>query len=482
MIRETFRYMFLRGSINVASLLSLIMVARLMGPEESGKAILVVSLVAGLSALVGFGNDAALARFVIKAGRQLSRYLYHRALLFLATGLFLNSALLLGARSLMLLPSEVDKVCFLALGLISCYGITSTNVFLLRGAGKLNLTSLLEGANEVGSRVIGMLAVLLVDPSYVLYLKIQFLIAFLVVIASTWSAYRTVAEMGPDAERDVLTDCPPPGYRMFASMSWANSLVSLVYNNVNVWMLRYLCSPREVGLFSVANRIPATVVTVVLAPLNVPLLYHLSLAEERGDEHWRGLAQAVGLLSVVIGCFSLTVAAVSRWAVPLLFGSAFAGAIPACMIAAHVPFLMAYQGLINPLLASRNRLHFLNLMTLLHIAFNALLNWRLIPTLSVSGASLALAGGHVVVALVVGVYLRDVVRGLLKVVVGLYSVYLPCALLIGGAEWAFHSWVLNIALVPLFPVCALLTRVVDRSLVRAVTKRAWDHLREISTT
>src|SRR5262249_52406817 len=136
----------------------------------------------------------------------------------------------------------------------------------------------------------------------------------------------------------------PSGYRLYASMSWVGNLILLAYNNVNVWMLRYFFSAKEVGFFSVATRIPGTLVALVLVPLGAPLLYNLGPDQAGAGGQSGHLAEAVGLLSVMMGCLCLALAATSSWVIATLFGAQFVAAVPAYAISAPLPFLMAYQG------------------------------------------------------------------------------------------------------------------------------------------
>jgi len=471
MLKDTIRYVIVRSGISLLSLGSLVLILHLLGPAESGKMTLVIVLVQGLAPLVSLGTDAALARYVVKAGRQLSRDLYRQALTFLLGGVGLTVGLLLLANQFNLLPTEVSGVLILIFSLIVCYGLNVVNIFLLRGAGKLNLTSVLDGLNEVAPRILALPLLLLVGSFYNIYLLVQLGVAIFVLLLSSWLVRRAfkrwpTAELElPHAEQsgksqlevvDLTKTEALQGYRLYSSMSWANNLVLLFYNNVSLWMLRYLLSPYEVGLFGLASRIPTMLIGLVLVPLNVPLLYHFTATEAR-QQRTAELIQGVVFLSAIMGCASLFLGGTADWLVPHLFGPDFSGAVPALIIYAQVPFIMAYQSLLNPLMTSQNRLQLVNLMAVLHIICSSIISLLLIPVLGVAAASLAIAVAHVVVGLVYTACARLVVPGLFKTLIYLYLVYLPFGLLA-----ALHLWFIA---VPGYLAGLLLLGLLDRRFI-----------------
>jgi len=427
MLKDTIRYVIVRSGISLLSLGSLVLILHLLGPAESGKMTLVIVLVQGLAPLVSQGTDAALARYVVKAGRQLSRDLYRKALTFLLGGVGLTVGLLLLANQFNLLPTEVSGVLILIFSLIVCYGLNVVNIFLLRGAGKLNLTSVLDGLNEVAPRILALPLLLLVGSFYSIYLLVQLGVAIFVLLLSSWLVRRAFKrwptaglelEQSQNSQPGMTKTEALQGYRLYSSMSWVNNLVLLFYNNVSLWMLRYLLSPYEVGLFGLASRIPTMLIGLVLVPLNVPLLYHFTATEAR-QQRTAELIQGVVFLSAIMGCASLFLGGTADWLVPHLFGPDFSRAVPALIIYAQVPFIMAYQSLLNPLMTSQNRLQLVNLMAVLHIICSSIISLLLIPVLGVAAASLAIAVAHVVVGLVYTACARLVVPGLFKTLIHL---------------------------------------------------------------
>src|SRR3989449_4200193 len=424
MLQSTIRYVIVRGLLSAVGIATLILTVRLLGPSETGKMALVVGLISILGPLPAFGTDSALARFVVGARRQETIALYARAFRVVGVGAVLLVAAIGALAQLNLLPQEVRSIVPLVVAVGLTYSVVLVHVYMLRGLGRLNLSSVVEGTVEIGPRVLVIPLLLLLTPSYVLYVKAQWVAVTACLLLSVWAVRQSLpAETAALPAREA-----PRGYRVYASQAWIAALLALVFVNTSIWILRYYRTPDEVGLFSVAQRLPNLLGAVLLAPLMTPLLYHYT-ADESLQKRSHTLLQGITLLSGGMGAVSLVLAGLSGFIARGVFGPAFSAAAPAFRLYAFVLFLAAPHPVLQSLMFSQNRVHVLNLMTAIQLLVLGALGVALTPRYGIVGATGAVLATYVVGNLLLAWRIRDVLPGLRQLLARLYIRLLPFAML-----------------------------------------------------
>jgi O-antigen/teichoic acid export membrane protein len=461
MLQSTIRYVIIRGTISLLAIISLVVAVRLLGPEETGKMTLVVGLISMLAPMLAFGTDTALARFVVNAPSVVANNLYRRAFFLVGLGTVCLIVLAVLTVPLKILPPEVSDVAPWVVVISVIYSATLVNVYMLRGLGKLNISSVFEGIIEIGPRLLVVPLLILFLPSYVSYIHTQLISLVFCLTLSSWVIWY-VRNKSVSAKKEANQNQEDrQGYWFYASQMWIANVLSLMFINVSLWILRYYLSPREVGLFSVAQRLPTILVLLFLSPLSAPLLYFYTSNTDL-QKRSRDIIQAIVLLSAVVGMLCLGLAGNSAWIVERIFGVEFTGAAPAFMIYAHVPLTMAAQSVLNPLMASQNRMHILNGLTVCNVIVLVGFSMWLVPIYGLVGASMVVLAVWLAANFAYAFWIRQSVPGLVGAFAQLYLLYLPCVLLSVTPLWPVG--------VLAYPLILLATKTMDRYLAIDVVR------------
>jgi len=196
----------------------------------------------------------------------------------------------------------------------------------------------------------------------------------------------------PSASRALLSFSLP-----FVLTTW----MGLLGNNwLDFVLLKWFRSVSEVGLYALAGQV-AGVIQQVTITFSTLLLPHFSVLVGSEDEHGirtfldRVLPYWFFATSVL---FSVALLA-GVPAVPLIFGEAFAGALPALAILIVASSALSLFNAFDPLLSAYGATAALAKVFLLSVSVKALLSWLLIPQWGIHGAAFSTVCGFTVCAL-----------------------------------------------------------------------------------
>jgi len=329
MFARTVRYTAIRISIGLLAMVTSILVYRMLGPSESGKLVLVMGLVRGIVPLISFGTSYALIRFVVNAPRGVSVAFYRRAVTATLAGLILLSGAIEFSSIARKLPQEIWTIRFLLILLVAGYGWQYLNNCMLRGLGRLNMTSLIDGALELVPGLLILPWLIAGFATFEFYLELRLIVAILVSVFTTLAIWHILSAQKEEADVYSPRSTSMGDYLTFvvhAQIGWG---VYWLFINVSPWIIRYLRSPYEVGLFGVAMRIPIAIINLLLTPLLTPLVYYLT-AEVRDVEAQAATAiKGTVFIAIIIGVGTLFLSGNGGIIVPLLFGAEYQEAVPA---------------------------------------------------------------------------------------------------------------------------------------------------------
>ena len=190
MLQKTISYMTLRAGISILSMVLLFVIIRLLRPSETGKLLLVVAFVQGIMLLLALGTDNALTKFVVDVSRHRALRLYTQSLKFAWGGLVVLGFILAMANHLNLLPAEIADSIVLVFVLCALYCLVQINVYMLRGLGQLNLSSVFDGGVEIAPRLMMVPLLVIGAASYRTYLDLLLIALITFAVVSCWFIWK----------------------------------------------------------------------------------------------------------------------------------------------------------------------------------------------------------------------------------------------------------------------------------------------------
>ncbi|MEX0989843.1 MAG: polysaccharide biosynthesis C-terminal domain-containing protein [Actinomycetota bacterium] len=174
-------------------------------------------------------------------------------------------------------------------------------------------------------------------------------------------------------------------------------LVALVLLlSVDQLIVRAIEGFRALGLYALAVSL-AQLIWLLTDPLAATVLSHQVRSPHRG--HVR-LGLAVTRMSLLLGAMvALLGAVLAPFAIPLVFGTEFRGAIAPFQLLLPGVVVLAIQRTLMGVLVMEGRAWFLSGLSVLALAVNIGLNFALIPLIGISGASIASSACYVALAL-----------------------------------------------------------------------------------
>lgn len=198
--------------------------------------------------------------------------------------------------------------------------------------------------------------------------------------------------LDPSVSRALLRFSLP-----FVLTTW----IGLFGNNwLDLILLKWFRSVSEVGLYALAGQL-AGVIQQVTITFSTLLLPHFSVlvgnADERGIRTFldRVLPYWFLATSVLFGVALLAVGPL----VPLIFGEAFAAALPALAILIVASSALSLFNAFDPLLSAYGATVALAKVFVLSVSVKVLLSWLLIPQWGINGAAFSTVCGYAVCAL-----------------------------------------------------------------------------------
>ena len=201
---------------------------------------------------------------------------------------------------------------------------------------------------------------------------------------------------------------------------FAMSAATSVYTNLDVVMLRFMQGNTEVGYYNAAIKVKTILVTLITS-LGTVLLPRLSyyIKKEKIDDFYRMIGKAVNF--VVIAGLPLTIYFMlyAGESIQFLAGEGYGGAILPMVILMPTVLLIGISNITGIQILTPQNLEQQVLNSIVCGAVvDFLLNLILIPRMASSGAALATTIAELVVLIVQCVYLRKILKDIVKGVSG----------------------------------------------------------------
>lgn len=230
-----------------------------------------------------------------------------------------------------------------------------------------------------------------------------------------------------------------PIFRFFA-MSAATS----VYTNLDVVMLQFMQGNTEVGYYNAAIKVKTILVTLITS-LGTVLLPRLSyyVKKEKIHDFYRMISKAVNF--VVIAGLPVTIYFMlfAGESIQFLAGKGYEGAVAPMVILMPTVLLIGLSNITGIQILTPQNLEQKVLNSILCGAVvDFLLNLLLIPKMASQGAALATMIAEVVVLIVQCLYLRDMIKDIVKAVSG---VKIVGAMILGTTAGILVKLLLNLS-------------------------------------
>jgi O-antigen/teichoic acid export membrane protein len=195
----------------------------------------------------------------------------------------------------------------------------------------------------------------------------------------------------------------PPLFAFGLTM-WAGSLTGILLSRLSQTLMVPLSSARELGLYAVAVSVSEVVLVFNSAVRDV------MFSVESGESNDKRLGSAARISTALTVLSAVAVAVVSVWAVPLLFGSEFAPAVPVILILLIGIVLGNPGSVAGAGLSARGRPGLRSVSLAIALVFNVTALLLLVPSYGAIGAAYATVVGNLVSGGLVIFWLRKVFK------------------------------------------------------------------------
>jgi O-antigen/teichoic acid export membrane protein len=378
-----------------ANLISLLLVARLLGIEEFGRYAYVMAYVSIACSLADLGTTSVLGRGLVETPEH-ARAQYFANFWVVRVAITVVATLLAIGASPFVKP---DLGQLLLIGSLAVPFVASRFFDpLFQVCGRPRYTVVTNLVYAVSLIVTSVAILAWARMSLFAYLISWAACNFLYTITATVLAVRLIRprfELDREGLRSIVTLAAPLG---------VGALFYMLHTRADTLILSYLRPIHEVGLYSAAFRLldlGTVAATTLLWPL-VPILsqtFRESAAS--GREAARRVVETVGVFSLPIG---MTASYVAEPVILLLYGPGFGDAAPLIGVFAAVFVVLAFclAGAVINISVGRVNYDYWN--TALAVAVNVSLNLVLIPRFGFAGAAYATLVSHLCMLAVVHYY------------------------------------------------------------------------------
>lgn len=380
------KYVLARSATGALGILASLLLYRFLGPEESGKLQLVLALAMGLGNIGSLGYLDTLARFVPEKKPNEGAGLFRHALKLNAVAMAAGGLAFLG---LLLahagLPQELVDVAPLFFLATTSYALYATSIGMLRGHGRLLVIPQLDLVFNTGAKLLALgvavLAPFLV-PVYAVHTVVGVGVLF-------WVLYLLRGDLGRGEARFSSAEA------RFAKLIMVGEIVRMLVVNVDIYVLRYLMGPEQVGLYAAGTRITRVGEQLILGPLMVPLLYYFSHPESSFMRK-KIMEQGTRLSGVTVGFAALVLTFLAKPIVNVFLGPEYMASIPITQVYLIYALGRGIMFFMIPFYNSVNRPDYGIVHGLAIFVLNLVLDLVLIPRYGALGAAI---GGVIAMSL-----------------------------------------------------------------------------------
>jgi O-antigen/teichoic acid export membrane protein len=373
------------AGFNLASTLAAglggVIFARVAGPTVRGDYAAVTSWFGVALMLGGMGQPAALCFHVAKDPDQAREYVATSRAMMLVTGTLSLTAGMLLAPLLAHGNSEVARGYQIAFGasILAFVGASYTFSLQARDLRRWNVVRVSQPVmSVVAYAVLWRLRMLTLDSAMVV-------LALTMLVQLVWS-YRAcrVTGLAPGSTRAKLIR-PLAGYGVAQIAALTPAAVNAQLDQL---VLSQTVPPADLGRYAIA--VSLTLLPIPIASA-IGYVAFPRLAAQRAASSATLRLQRLAVLSSagLTAALLLPLALVAHWVVPLVFGTAYEGAVPLLWILTPGAILLACGGVVSDLLRGRNRPIVVAWSQGLAAVFTVALLIALLPVVGVYGAAIA---------------------------------------------------------------------------------------------
>ncbi|MBI4022810.1 oligosaccharide flippase family protein [Candidatus Berkelbacteria bacterium] len=385
-----------KGTVFFLGVLSSIIVARFLGPHDKG-VLAAVTALAGIALQVGnLGLPNANTYFLAKDRSLLPKILGHSVWASMVLGGIMAGAASVAAWAWPSIVGDVPRpILLIGLASVPFMFFTSLAQNILLALRRIRTYNLLDVGSNVVATGVSILLVVLWQVGADALIVAGTVIAVGVTLAH-FRAVRALPARRPD----------PSLFRLmfrYGLRAYAATLLAYLVIRSDLLLVTHFLGNEATGVYSIAAF--AVDALYLVAITTGTLFFPIATAEpERRDLL---TAQVVRTLVVIMAAILLVGGLAAYWLIPLLYGTAFAGAVaPTLILLPGIYFLSLETILMNNFAARGLPITAVGIVGL-GLGVNLLLNLAFIPTLGIGGAALASVAAYGVMLALSLLYFRS---------------------------------------------------------------------------
>jgi O-antigen/teichoic acid export membrane protein len=368
-------------SATVAAGLGGIILARALGPTLRGEYAAITAWFGIVIIVGGMGQPAALCFYVARDPARATGYVATSRVMMLATGAAAVVAGILVA-SILAHGNTAEavgyKIAFSA-SIANFVGASYTFSLQARDLRRWNLARMTQPT-------VSLFAIVVLWRLHLLNLDTTLLIlgsSMLTQLGCSYWTCRRVALAPGRFDSTLIRPLTAYGLAQIAALT-----PTVLNAQLDQLVLSQAVPPADLGRYAIAVSLTSLPVPLVAALGNVAFP---RLASERAISKSNYKLQRVAVVgsAVIAAGFLLPLAVVARWLIPLVFGSAYAGAVPLLWILTPGSIFLACGQVVADLLRGRNRPIVVAWAQGLAALFTVVLLLLLLPFIGVAGAAIA---------------------------------------------------------------------------------------------
>lgn len=377
----------------IISFIGGVFLTRLLGPEGCGIISYIVTLAGFFSVLLSFNITNTLTYFIAKGNYKRSEVLgIGLSLIILGLVIFLFPILLSQIYEnkfiLKLFPEEYQSNLSILFLIASFLGMTFIRFFsgIMQGVKNFKIINLITLGSVilnlfVFSSLWGLHKTNIINVSIfnIFVVQIAIIICSLIIRILLISHYKIHFSFRLSKTLSI------PIIK-YASVGWATIVIGFLVKKMDIWIIQYYMSTKDLGYYSLATRLTDILILAFLPTINVILPY---LAKKNNTKTQNLFFQfsRISITIIFIVCFILYF--ILDWAIPIIYGKEFIRAILPSKILCFGSLIIIIRNLVIIYNTSINKQD-KNLKTII-VSFISILvlDFTLIPKFGIIGASWA---------------------------------------------------------------------------------------------
>ncbi len=397
----TTKYILLRNFFMIITGIVVILVVRLLGPEEYGKYALVWQLVGTVGPILSLGWHSTLAKFLPEKTEQEKEILFSQSLIsvsviclfFFIVGYFVIQFFP------KIIPLEIKQIKIVFLFFIILVAFFNIFEGFYRGVGKFNQWTVIDGLkSNLGS----ILAIILLIVGYRYYQTVIFsnflFTSIFFVLVLIYLRKHLNFQLSFSLEKQVFN---------FALIMLFGQISYFFISSVDSVLLRALLKdPTQVGIYNAGIRIPKTIEVMFIGVLPTPFLYYFT-SKESSELRGKILEFGSKILAVLFGFVSVILFSFSKEIILLLFGRNYTESITVLQIFSFSLFILAFLILFSVYFQSINKPQIPVIMGIVFFVLVTFFNFLLIPKLKSQAPAISYIFSLLIYAIIILLLMKN---------------------------------------------------------------------------